>query len=98
MAAMRASAQRLCQMVRAVGLRHGTDDRLQTVLNTGCFIGLAYASFALDLEEMIINTINKFTDVKKRADDIVVLSPRTRAPRCLPPSSASTVMIFFTNS
>ena len=73
MAAMRASAQRLCQMVHAAGLRHGTDDRLQTVLDTGCFIDLAYASFALDLEEMIIGTINKFTDVKKRTDDIAVL-------------------------
>ena len=34
MAAMRASGQRLCQMVHDVGLWHGTMDRLQTVLAT----------------------------------------------------------------
>jgi hypothetical protein len=84
MAAMRASAQRLCHMVHAANLRHDTDDRLQTVLDTGCFIGLAYASFASDLVEMIVGTISKFTDVKKRADDIAVLLEPTRPCSLLP--------------
>ena len=35
MAAMRASGERLCQMVHDAGLRHGAKDRLQMVLETG---------------------------------------------------------------
>ena len=35
MAAMRMSGQRLRQMVHDAGLRHGTEDRLQTVFATG---------------------------------------------------------------
>ena len=35
MAAMRVSGQRLRQMVHDAGLWHGTEDRLQTVLETG---------------------------------------------------------------
>jgi hypothetical protein len=84
MAAMRANAQRLCHMVHAAGLRHDTDDSVQTMLDTACFIGLAYASFALELEEMIGGIINKFTDVKKRADDIAVLLEPTRPRSSLP--------------
>ena len=38
------------------------------------------------LDQMIIATTNKFTVLKKLADDIAVLpSPRARAPHCLPP-------------
>ena len=35
MAAMRVSGQRLRQMVHDTVLRHGTEDHLQTVLETG---------------------------------------------------------------
>ena len=35
MAAMPASGQWLCQMVHDTGMRHGADDRLQMVLETG---------------------------------------------------------------
>ena len=45
MAAMRASGQRLCQMVHDVGLRHGAEDRLQTVLETGWWMAAVDANY-----------------------------------------------------
>ena len=86
MAAMRASGQRLCQMVRDAGLRHGTEDRLQAVLATGWWMAAIDASYDSQLDQMIVATINKFTVIKKLADDIaVLLQPASRAPHCLPP-------------
>ena len=71
MAAMRVSGQRLCQMVHDIGLRHGTEDRLQTVLETGWWMAVVDADSQLD--QMIVATTNKFTILKKLADDIAVL-------------------------
>ena len=86
MAAMRESGQRLCQMVHDTVLWHGIVDRLQTVLATGWFMAIVYASYNSQLDLMIIATINKFTVVKKLADNIPYSSsPRARAPHCLPP-------------
>ena len=45
MAAMRASGQRLCQMVNDVGLRHGTEDHLQMVLATCWFMAIVDANY-----------------------------------------------------
>ena len=45
MAVMRASGQRLCQMVHDTGLRHGTVDRLQTVLATGWWMPIIDATY-----------------------------------------------------
>ena len=45
MAAMRASGQRLCQMVHDAGLRHGTEDRLHTVLAIGWWMAAVSASY-----------------------------------------------------
>jgi hypothetical protein len=45
MAAMRAIGQRLCQMVHDAGLRHGTEDHLQTVLATSWFMAIVDASY-----------------------------------------------------
>ena len=73
MAAMRASGQRLCQTVHDAGLRHGTEDFLQTVLATGWFMAIVDASYDSQLDQMIVATINKFTIVKKLADDITIL-------------------------
>jgi hypothetical protein len=84
MVAICVSAQRLYRMVHAAGLLHGTDDRLETGLDIGCFIGLAYASSTSDLQEMIVGTTNKFTDVKKRADDIAILLEPARPRSSLP--------------
>ena len=73
MAAMRASGQRLRQMVHDVGLRHGAEDRLQTVLETGWWMAAVDASYDSQLDQMIIRTTNRFTVIKKLADDIAVL-------------------------
>ena len=73
MAAMRASGQRLCQMVHDAGLWHGTEDRLQMVLATRWFMAIIDASYDSQLDHMIVATTNKFTVVKKLADDIAVL-------------------------
>ena len=45
MEAMRASGQRLCQMVHDVGLRHGVKDRLRTVLETGWWMAAVDANY-----------------------------------------------------
>ena len=45
MVAMRASGQRLCQMVHDASLRHGTEDHLQTVLATGWFMAIVDACY-----------------------------------------------------
>ena len=45
MGAMRASGQQLCQMVHDVGLRHGTEDHLQTVLETGWWMAAVDANY-----------------------------------------------------
>ena len=72
MAAMRTSGQRLCQMVHDVGLRHGAEDRLQTVLETGWWMAAVDANYDSQLDQMIVAT-TKFTVLKKLADDIAVL-------------------------
>ena len=73
MAAMRASGKRLCQMVHDAGLRHGTKDRLQMVLETGWWMAAFDANYDSQLDQMIIATSNKFTVLKKIVDDIAVL-------------------------
>ena len=45
MVAMRASGQRLCQMVHDACLRHGTEDCLQTVLATDWWMATVDASY-----------------------------------------------------
>ena len=69
MAAMRVSGQRLQQMVHDAGLRHGAEDRLQT----GWWMATVDANYDSQLDQMIVDTSNKFTVIKKLADDIAVL-------------------------
>ena len=45
MAAKCTSGQRLCQMVHDVGLRHGAEDRLETVLETGWWMAVVDANY-----------------------------------------------------
>ena len=60
-------------MVHDAGLRHGIEDRLQTVLETGWWMAAVDANYDSHLDQMIVATNNKFTVVKKLADDITVL-------------------------
>ena len=84
MAAMHASGQRLCQMVHDAGLRHGTVDRLHMVLATGWWMAAVDASYNSQLDQMIASTSNKFTVLKKLADDIDVLLQPARPGSSLP--------------
>ena len=84
MEAMSASISRLCQMVHDAGLRHGTMDCLHTVLATGWWMAAVDASYDSQYDQMIVRTTNRFTIVKKLADDIAVLLQPTRPGSSLP--------------
>ena len=74
MEAMSASISRLCQMVDDAGPRPGTEERLQVV-----FLEAARARCHLDdsfislFDEVLVGFLDKFTAIKKRADDLTVL-------------------------
>ncbi|XBI10325.1 hypothetical protein VPH35_137621 [Triticum aestivum] len=80
---MRASGKRLCQMVHDAGLRHGTEDRLQTVFATGWWMAAVDANYDSQLDQMIVAT-TKFTILKKLGDDIAVLLQPMRPSSSLP--------------
>ena len=84
MAAMRVSGQRLRQMVHDAGLRHGAEDCLQKVLETGWWMAAVDTNYDSQLDQMIVDTSNKFTIIKKLADDIAVLLQPTRPGSSLP--------------
>ena len=84
MAAMRVSGRRLRQMVHDAGLRHGAEDRLQTVLETGWWMAVVDANYDSQLDQMIVATSNKFTVLKKLADGIAVLLQPARPGSSLP--------------
>ena len=58
---MSASSSRLCQMVHDAGLRHGAEDRLHTVLETGWWMAAVDTNYDSQLDQMIVATSNKFT-------------------------------------
>ena len=71
MEAMDASGSRLCQIIQGAGLRPRTVQRFQTMLATAGIVALADAGFASRMDDMMVNSIRKFTAVKKRADDLL---------------------------
>ena len=73
MEAMDASGSRLCQTIQGAGLRPRTAQHFQTVLATAGIIALANAGFASRMDNMMVNSIRKFTAAKKRADDLAIL-------------------------
>ena len=73
MEAMDVSGSRLCQIIQGAGLRPRTAQHFQTVLTTASIIALADAGFASRMDDMMVNSICKFTIVKKRADDLAIL-------------------------
>ena len=66
MEAMDASGSRLCQIIQGAGLRPRTAKRFQTVLATAGIVALADAGFASRMDDMMVNSIRKFTAIKKR--------------------------------
>ena len=84
MEAMDASGSRLCQIIQGTGLRPRTAQRFQTVLATAGIIALADTGFPSRMEHMMVNSIRKFTAVKKGTDDLAVLLQPVRAGSSLP--------------
>ena len=84
MEAMVASGSRLCQIIQGAGLQPRTTQRFQTVLATAGVIALADASFTSRMDDMMVNSIRKFTAVKKHADDLAVLLQPARPGSSLP--------------
>ena len=81
MEAMDASGIRLCQIIQGAGLRPCTAQCFQTVLVTAGIIALPDAGFASRMDDMMVNSIRKFTAVKKRGRPC--RTAPARAPRLL---------------
>ena len=63
------SISRLCQMVHDAGLRPGTKERLQVVLEAARARGHLDDSFVSLFDEVLVGFLDKFTVAKKLADD-----------------------------
>ena len=72
MEAISASISRLCQKVHEAGLRPGTEERLQVVLEAARARGHLDDSFVSWFDEVLVGFLDKFTVVKKLADDLDV--------------------------
>ena len=84
MEAMSASISRLCQMVHDVGLRPGTEERLQVVLEAARARGRLDDSFGSLFDVVLVGFLDKFTVVKKLADDLDVRLQPTRPGSVMP--------------
>ena len=72
MEAMSASISRLCQMVHDAGLRPDTEERLQVALEAARARGRLDDNFVSLFDEVLVGFLDKFTVVKKLADDLDV--------------------------
>ena len=71
-------------MVHDAGLWHGAEDHLQTVFAIGWWMAAVDANYDSQLDQMIVATSNKFTILKKLADDITILLQTARPGSSLP--------------
>ena len=72
MEAMSASISRLCQMVHDAGLRPGTEEHLQVLLEATRARVRLDDSFVSLFNEVLVGFLDKFTVIKKLADDFDV--------------------------
>ena len=85
MEAMHASSQRLCQMVHDAGLRPDTEERLQVVLLEAARArGRLDDNFVSLFDEVLVGFLDKFTIIKKLADDFDVSLQPTRPGSAMP--------------
>ncbi|XBH55277.1 hypothetical protein VPH35_077394 [Triticum aestivum] len=84
METMSVSISRLCQMVHDAGLRPGTEERLQVMLEAARARGCLDDSFISLFDEVLVGFLNKFTVVKKLADDLDVRLQPTRPGSTMP--------------
>ena len=69
-------------------MRPRTTQRFQTVLETAGIVALTDAGFTSCMDDMMVNSILKFTTIKKCADDLAVLLQ----PACPGSSLPATLM------
>ena len=84
MEAMSASISRLCQMVHDADLRPGTEEHLQVVLEAARARGCLDNSFVSLFNEVLVGFLDKFTIVKKLADDFDVSLQLTHPGSVMP--------------
>ena len=85
MEAMSASISRLCQMVHDVGLQPDTKERLQVVLLEAARVrGRLDDNFVSLFDEVLVGFHDKFTVVKKLADNFDVSLQPTRPGSAMP--------------
>ena len=78
------SIRRLCQMVHDAGLRPGTKERLQVLLEAARARGRLDDSFVSLFDEVLVGFLDKFTVVKKLADDFDIRLQPTRPGSAMP--------------
>ena len=81
---MSASISRLCQMVHDAVLRLGTEEHLQVVLEAARARGRLEDSFISLFDEVLVCFLDKFTIVKKLADDFDISLQPTRPGSAMP--------------
>ena len=84
MEAMSASISRLCQMVQDAGLRPGTEERLQVMLEAARVRGRLDDSFVSLFDKVLVDFLDKFTVIKKLADNLDVRLQPTRQGSVMP--------------
>ena len=84
MEAMSASISRLCQMVHDAGLQPDTEERLQVVLEAARARGRLDDNFVSLFDEVLVGFLDKFTVVKKLADDLDIRLQPTRPGSAMP--------------
>ena len=84
MGAMDASGSRLCEIIQDAGLHPGTEECLQVVLEAARARGRLDESFVSLFDEVLVGFLDKFTVVKKLADDLDVCLQPTRPGSTMP--------------
>jgi hypothetical protein len=84
MEAMSASMSQLCQMVHDTGPWPGTEERLQIMLEATRARGLLDDSFVSLFNDVLVGFLDKFTIVKKLADDLDVRLQPTHPGSAMP--------------
>ena len=84
MEAMSTSISRLCQMVHDAGLWPGIEERLQVVLEAAWVRGRLDDNFVSLFDEVLVGFLDKFTAVKKLADDFDVSLQPARLGSAMP--------------
>ena len=92
MEAMSASISQLCQMVHDAGLRPGTEERLQVMLEAAMARGLLDDNSISLFDEVLVGFLDEFTVIKKLTDDLDVGLQPTRPGSTMPATSMDSMV------